>query len=137
MITNIVRQVGSMSEDARRTKAAPVRGNSGRALTQAAKAYIEDHSSEKFALQVLSDALFVNGSYLLRVFKANTGHTLLWYHNHIRCETAMRLLSEADKSISQAGEEAGFVSSAHFSHVFKKMTGLTPTEYRVAHRDAP
>ena len=40
-----------------------------------------------------------------------------------------------EKSISQVGEEAGFVSSAHFSHVFKKMTGVTPTEYRVSHRD--
>lgn len=124
-----------MSEDARRPKIAPVRGDSGRALTQAAKAYIEGHSSEKFALQALSDALFVNGSYLLRVFKANTGHTLLWYHNHIRCEKAQRLLTDSDRSISQAGEEAGFVSSAHFSHVFKKMTGMTPTEYRAAHRD--
>ncbi len=124
-----------MSEEARNATVAPVRGASGRALTQAAMAYIEGHSTDKFSLQTLSDALFVNGSYLLRVFKANTGHTLLWYHNHIRCEHAMRLLAEADVSISQAGEEAGFVSSAHFSHVFKKMTGLTPTEYRVAHRD--
>ena len=121
-----------MSETLR--KAAPARGDSGRALTQAASAYIEAHSADKFSLQALSDALFVNGSYLLRVFKANTGHTLLWYHNHIRCEKAMQLLRDADRSISQAGEEAGFVSSAHFSHVFKKMTGLTPTEYRNAHQ---
>jgi AraC-like DNA-binding protein len=30
------------------------------------------------------------------------------------------------------GEDVGFVSPAHFSHVFRKMTGLTPTEYRQA-----
>lgn len=116
------------------TERASGRGDSGRALAEAARAYIEAHSAEKFSLQAMSDALFVNGSYLLRVFKAHTGHTLLWYHNHVRCENAKTLLKDADKSISQAGEEAGFVSSAHFSHVFKKMTGQTPTEYRYAHR---
>ena len=107
------------------------RRDAGQALTLAAKEYIESHSAEKFALQVVADALFVNGSYLLRVFKANTGHTLLWYHNHIRCERAKDLLCLGDRSISQVGEQVGFVSSAHFSHVFRKMTGMTPTEYRL------
>lgn len=124
-----------MSEEARRAAKSTGRGDSGKALSEAAQAYIDAHSAEKFSLQALSDALFVNGSYLLRVFKAHTGHTLLWYHNHVRCENAKSLLLDGEKSISQAGEEAGFVSSAHFSHVFKKMTGVTPTEYRVSHRD--
>lgn len=124
-----------MSEDMRRAVHSPGKGDSGRALAEAAKAYIDAHSAEKFSLQALSDSLFVNGSYLLRVFKARTGHTLLWYHNHVRCEKAKALLLDSDRSISQAGEEAGFVSSAHFSHVFKKMNGVTPTEYRIAHRD--
>ena len=106
------------------------RGDSGSALTQAAREYVEAHSVEKFALQSVADALYVNGSYLLRIFKANTGHTLLWYHNHVRCERAKALLMQTDRSISEIGEEVGFVSSAHFSHVFKKMTGVTPTAYR-------
>ena len=125
-----------MSEEARcAAKSTTGRGDSGKALSEAAQAYIDAHSAEKFSLQALSGALFVNGSYLLRVFKARTGHTLLWYHNHVRCENAKALLLDGEKSISQAGEEVGFVSSAHFSHVFKKMTGVTPTEYRVSHRD--
>lgn len=112
--------------------AASARGDAGQALAQAARDYIEAHSEEKFALQAVADTLFVNGSYLLRVFKANTGHTLLWYHNHIRCERAKNLLRLRDRSISQVGEDVGFVSPAHFSHVFRKMTGMTPTEYRQA-----
>ena len=118
-----------MDSEARRTG----RGDSGRALAQAAQAYVQAHSADKFSLQAVADALFVNGSYLLRVFKANTGHTLLWYHNHVRCERAQALLAEGDASISEIGEEVGFVSSAHFSHVFRKMTGVTPTEYRAGH----
>ena len=118
------------NEERRKNRTTPARGDAGRTLTQAAKDYVEAHSAEKFSLQAVADALFVNGSYLLRVFKANTGHTLLWYHNHIRCEKAKALLARPGKSISQVGEETGFVSSAHFSHVFKKMTDMTPTEYR-------
>ena len=120
-----------MTEQERRVIQTPPVKAAGQTLTQAAKAYVEAHSEEKFALQAIADALFVNGSYLLRVFKANTGHTLLWYHNHIRCERAKDLLCLGDRSISQVGEQVGFVSSAHFSHVFRKMTGMTPTEYRL------
>lgn len=104
--------------------------NSSDALVQSAKDYIESHSAEKFSLQVLSEALFINGSYLLRLFKSRTGQTLLGYHNRVRCEKAQALLRGADMSISEVGEAVGFVSSAHFSHVFKKTTGMTPTEYR-------
>ena len=120
-----------MTQQERRVNHTPPSRAAGQTLTQTAKAYVEAHSEEKFALQAVADALFVNGSYLLRVFKANTGHTLLWYHNHIRCERAKELLRLRDRSISQVGEQVGFVSSAHFSHVFKKMTGMTPTDYRL------
>ena len=76
---------------------------SSAALADAARLYIETHSTDKFSLQAVADALFVNGSYLLRVFKAYTGHTLLWYHNYIRCEKAKSLLTDFDLSISKVG----------------------------------
>ena len=108
--------------------------SSGETLTQAAAEYIESHSREKFSLQRMADDLFVNGSYLLRAFKKNKGYTPLAYHNHIRCEQAKELLARTGEGISEIGETVGFVSSAHFSHVFKKMEGCTPTEYRINHR---
>ena len=115
-----------------KAESSPSHKGSSAALADAARLYIETHSSDKFSLQAVADALFVNGSYLLRAFKAYTGHTLLWYHNYTRCEKAKALLLDVDLSISKVGEEIGFVSSAHFAHVFKKMTGVTPTEYRLA-----
>ena len=104
--------------------------DSGEALVRAAKDDIEKHSAEKFCLKTLSEALFINGSYLLRLFKARTGQTLLGYHNRVRCDKARALLRDTDMSISKVGEAVGFVSSAHFAHVFKKTTGMTPTECR-------
>lgn len=100
-------------------------------LVSAVEAYLSLHSNEKFSLQETALEMHVNGSYLLRVYKAQTGHTLLWYHNHIRCNKAKELLAKSDLGISEIGETVGFVSSAHFSHVFKKLTGMTPSAYRL------
>ncbi len=108
--------------------------SSGEILSQAASEYIETHCKERFSLQKMADNLFVNGNYLLRVFKKHTGYTPLAYHNYIRCERAKELLAGSGEEISEIGETVGFVSSAHFSHVFKKMEGCTPTEYRISSR---
>ena len=109
----------------------------GEILTQAVSDYIEAHSKEKFSLQQMADNLYVNGCYLLRAFKKHTGYTPLAYHNHVRCTEAKDLLVHTDKGISEIGEIVGFVSSAHFSHVFRKTEGCTPTEYRLRIRSAP
>ena len=109
---------------------------SGEALTQAARAYMESHSAERFSLQEMAGALYVNGSYLLRTFKRSTGMTPLSYHHRVRCQKAKELLSQTDQTISEIGEAVGFVSSAHFSHVFRKPEGCTPSEYRMKNRPA-
>lgn len=110
-----------------------LRNDGGKQLVQAAKAYITAHSREKFSLQAVADALYVNKCYLLRQFRARTGGTLLGYHNQVRCEQAKQMLADTALSISEVGETVGFVSSAHFAHVFKKTVGMTPTEYRNTH----
>ena len=110
--------------------AAAKRKTGGELLANDAASYIESHYKEKFSLQAMAGELYVNGSYLLRAFKKYTGFTPLAYHNHIRCERAKEMLAGTGESVSDIGEAVGFVSSAHFSHVFKKEAGCTPTEYR-------
>ena len=94
---------------------------------------MEAHSEEKFSLEKMAKALYVNGSYLLRTFKRYTGMTPLNYHHRLRCAKAKALLAQTDLSVSQVGEAAGFVSSSHFSHIFRKTEGCTPSEYRKQH----
>ena len=103
---------------------------SGEKLTLSAQAYIISHYTEKFSLQEMAGALFVNGSYLTRVFKRHTGTTPLNYHHLIRCKKAKELLASTDMSISEIGEAVGYVTPSHFSHIFRKMEGLTPGDYR-------
>ena len=108
----------------------------GKDLSEAAREYIETHSAEKFSLKEMAGALFVNGSYLLRTFKRHTGMTPLSYHHQIRCQKAKVFLAETDQSISEIGEAVGFVSSSHFSHIFRKTVGCSPSEYRVRIKSA-
>ena len=107
---------------------------SGQALTESAKAYMQAHSAEKFSLESMAKALFVNGSYLTRAFKSHTGITPLTYHHQLRCEKAKELLERSEMTVSQVGEAVGYVSSAHFAHVFRKLEGCTPGEFQREHR---
>lgn len=106
------------------------RTTAGKRLAQQAGYFIREHSDQKFSLAGIASALFVNGNYLARVFRRETGHTLLWYHNAVRCEKAKQLLLETELSVSEVGAAVGYVSSAHFSHLFKKMTGFAPSDWR-------
>ncbi len=108
---------------------------SSEALAQAAQNYIDKHSKEKFSLQEMAGAFFVNGSYLLRTFKRHTGMTPLNYHHLVRCRKAKELLLQTDKSISEVGEMVGFVSSSHFTHIFRETEGCTPSEYRIRQKN--
>ena len=100
----------------------------------AAQAYMEAHSAEKFSLEKMAKSLFVNGSYLTRVFRQHTGMTPLAYHHRLRCKKAKELLTGSTLTISQVGEAVGYVSSSHFAHIFRKLEGCTPGEFRKNHK---
>lgn len=99
-------------------------------LAEAAKKLIQEHFNEKFSLGYISSLLYINGSYLLRAFKEQTGHTLLWHHNYTRCEEAKTLLRRQELSISIVSNKVGYSTASHFTRVFKSIYGYTPTEYR-------
>ena len=103
----------------------------GERLALQATQYIRDHSEQKFSLSEIAGILYVNSNYLARVFKHETGHTLLWYHNAVRCENAKKMLTETTLSVAEIGSAVGYISPAHFSHQFKKMTGVSPSDWRI------
>jgi len=109
----------------------------GKRLALQAAYYIREHSEQKFSLQEISGALFVNSNYLARVFKRETGRTLLWYHNAVRCEKAKRMLMESKRSVAEIGSAVGYISPAHFSHQFRNMTGVSPSEWRIKPEKSP
>ena len=99
-------------------------------LASAAEEFIREHYTEKFSLTALAEALHVDKSYLLRTFKEITGSTLLEYHNAVRCEAARELLTRPELTAAYIASAVGYVSASHFTQVFRRLTGKTPTQYR-------
>lgn len=67
---------------------------------------------------------------LKRRFKAATGAALIEYVQNLRIEDAKRLLETRDASIDDISAEVGYEEPAFFRRLFKRLTGLTPGEYR-------
>ena len=101
-----------------------------RELAARAEEYIRAHYTDKFSLDQIADALFVNKIYLSKCFKAITGDTLLHFHNKVRCEKACELLTGSELSVDVIGRKAGFATSSHFAKVFRSFYNCSPTEYK-------
>lgn len=99
-------------------------------LAHSAQKLIRESYAQKFSLEAVANTLHINKYYLLRIFKSETGMTLLEYHNFVRCKEAEALLQSQEYSISMVASMVGYVSASHFTQVFRRITGLTPSEYR-------
>ncbi|ULL16258.1 AraC family transcriptional regulator [Paenibacillus sp. H1-7] len=118
----LIRNTASELQDKRENKNAEV--------IEKLTAYIRAHFREPLSLQMLADLVFMNSNYLSKVFKEVTGKTFIDYLTEIRFEEACRLLDNTDKNINEIAELTGFGQKQNVIRTFKKMTGLTPTEYR-------
>ncbi len=95
-----------------------------------AMAYIREHFRENISRDDVAEAVFVTSSYLSRIFHQETGAKITDFLTRCRIEEAKSLLRATDRSISDIAVESGFDSFSYFSTVFKKVTGLTPVQYR-------
>lgn len=68
--------------------------------------------------------------YLSRMFKEKTGQNFIDYLTGLRIERAKALLRQGEEKVRDIAEKAGYTNANSFVRIFKKSTGLTPTEYR-------
>lgn len=93
--------------------------------------YIEEHLADmNLSLGALSLEFNLNGPYLSRFFKEQTGETFIDYVNLQRVRLAKRLLTETSETINDITEKVGFTNSNTFIRVFKRYEGITPGQYR-------
>ena len=99
--------------------------------------YIEQHYKENLTLDLLAEKVSINKYYMAHAFKQEYGVSPISYLISCRIREGKRLLAETDLSLSQITGILGFSSSSYFSQTFRNAEGLSPTEYRKAHRVAP
>ncbi len=84
---------------------------------------------EKVSIESIALELGVSASYLSRKFKQITKRTYLEILNEYRVIQAVKLLGEGRYRVSEVADKTGFSDYKHFYSVFKKYTGVTPSEY--------
>ncbi len=92
--------------------------------------YLQEHVSEEISLSILSEQFHLNAQYISQLFKNEIGVGFLAYLTNIRMEKAKKLLLSTDSSISDIAEQVGYGDYRVFSKVFKKIEGMTPTQYK-------
>ncbi len=94
--------------------------------------YLQDHIPSGFTEEELAADLRYHPYYLNRILKKYTGETIHAYLLHERVRTASAMLRAGGKTAEEIAHACGFSNPSHFAKVFKKYTGLTPTDYRKA-----
>lgn len=102
-----------------------------------ALAYMQQHYAQPITAQQLADMLSIRPSHLHRLFKKHTGMTVHQHLQAIRIENARRLLHTRNESILEIAAMVGFGSQQHFAHLFSRIVGHTPAEFRRRARSAP
>lgn len=82
----------------------------------------------------IAAAVGVHPVYLAGRFRKQYGCTVGEYVRRLRIEAACRELSGADAPLSEIAANTGFYDQSHFTNAFKRLTGLTPSQYRAAFR---
>lgn len=95
-----------------------------------AKRHIDTHYKEPITLQSLAELTHVSKFYLAHSFTQDYGMSPINYLIAKRIEESQNLLRSTDHSIAQVASFTGFSSQSYFSQSFKKITGLSPGEYR-------
>lgn len=92
-------------------------------------AYISLHFADIKSIDQIAENCYLNKSYMCRLFKRETGMTVMEYLYNHRIQEACELLQNTKCNISDAAHKCGFENTSHFIKVFKSMLGCTPKQF--------
>ena len=102
--------------------------NQERILTM--MAYVRDNLDQKLTLEDIAASAAVSTRECLRCFQNSIGQSPMEYLIRCRIEEAKRLLKNPDRSVTDIALRTGFNSAAYFAKIFKRVTGMTPSQFR-------
>lgn len=110
-------------------KSAASRNRTPRWLEQA-RDILHEQFADNMTLDCIAKSVGVHPVYLASSFRKEYRCTIGDYRRRLRVEFACREISKSQSSLAQIALAAGFANQAHFSKTFKRLTGVTPAQYR-------
>ena len=95
-------------------------------------AWIGQNIDRPISLSEICTKAMMNKSTLERVFRQQMGTSIISYCRQLKIEHAKKMLREEKMNVTQIAERLGFSSIHYFSRTFKKITGMTPSEYALS-----
>lgn len=99
-------------------------------LTENIIKYLKEHLNENIKLSDISEQFSYSLSSIKRIFKEETGSSIVLYHNNLRMEKAKELLTEGILSVTEIADGLGFENTYYFSNAFKKKWGKSPSKFK-------
>jgi AraC-like DNA-binding protein len=99
-------------------------------LVERARAEMQRHVDEGIDVSVIAKAVGVGYTRLLETFREYTGLTPYQYYLQMRIHRAKELLQNPNLSVKEAAAALNFENQYYFSRIFKKKTGITPSEWK-------
>jgi AraC-like DNA-binding protein len=99
-------------------------------LIDEAKRILQQSSSRPPSVAELARSVGLSANYLSTLFHQQTGQTIREFVSNLRVEQACRCLADPTLSMKQICHQLGFATPQHFTHTFRRKTGMTPTAYR-------
>lgn len=92
--------------------------------------FIDANLQADLSIKQLCERFYISKNRLFEVFRNNLGCTVTGYVNEQRIKRAKELLKQSNNSICNIAEKVGIYNYTYFCKLFKKLSGVTPTEYR-------
>jgi AraC family transcriptional regulator len=92
--------------------------------------WMAENVAEEFNLDRLAAQAGLSKFYFNRLFKSAMGVSPSHYYINLRMDAARRLLRETKKSVVEVALDVGYANPSHFAQLFRRETGLSPSDYR-------
>lgn len=90
----------------------------------------ENYGNPNLTVGMIAQQLGLSEGHLSHLFKKETDSTLLSYLTRYRIHKSMELLRDCRRKVYEVAEQVGYRDIAYFSATFKKLTGISPSEYQ-------
>ena len=102
----------------------------GDEMVKQAQAFIESNLDEKISVEYLSSQFAVGRRHFDRRFIKATGNTPVEYSQRVKMESAKKAFETTRKNVNEVMYEVGYSDVKAFREVFRKITGMSPLDYR-------